>query len=67
MADKTLNIRIQLRNDTAENWTSKNPILLRIEKNAGHGAGRSTDQIIGENGDLLSFALFEMGIKSLKK
>ena len=31
MADRTLNIRIQLRNDTAENWTSKNPILLKGE------------------------------------
>ncbi|MFN3020263.1 prolyl oligopeptidase family serine peptidase [Chryseobacterium sp. TY3] len=50
-----------------EKQSCKNPILLRIEKNAGHGAGRSTDQVIGENGDLLSFALFEMGIKSLKK
>ena len=44
-----------------------NPILLRIEVNAGHGAGRSTDQVIGENTDLISFALYEMGIKSLKK
>ena len=34
---------------------------------AGHGAGRSTDQVIGENADLLSFALFEMGFKNLKK
>ena len=25
-----------------------------------HGAGRSTDQVIGENADLLSFALYEM-------
>ena len=31
MADKTLNIRIQLRNDTAENWTSANPILRKGE------------------------------------
>ena len=31
MADKTLNIRIQLRNDTAENWTTKNPLLLQGE------------------------------------
>nr|WP_228433523.1 prolyl oligopeptidase family serine peptidase [Chryseobacterium arthrosphaerae] len=41
----------------------KNPVLLRIEKNAGHGAGRATDQIISENADLISFALYEMGIK----
>lgn len=31
MADKTLNIRIQLRNDTAENWTNTNPVLLQGE------------------------------------
>jgi Serine proteases of the peptidase family S9A len=42
-----------------------NPILLRIEKNAGHGAGRSTDQVISENADLISFALYEMGIRKL--
>ncbi|WP_376749816.1 prolyl oligopeptidase family serine peptidase [Chryseobacterium culicis] len=46
-----------------EKQACKNPILLRIEKNAGHGAGRSTDQVISENADLISFALFEMGIK----
>ncbi|WP_426475394.1 prolyl oligopeptidase family serine peptidase [Chryseobacterium balustinum] len=44
-----------------------NPILLRIEKNAGHGAGRATDQVISENADLISFALYEMGIKKLGK
>ncbi|MBD8082884.1 S9 family peptidase [Chryseobacterium sp. GCR10] len=44
-----------------------NPILIRIEKNAGHGAGRATDQVISENADLLSFALYEMGVKKLGK
>ncbi|MDE5431882.1 prolyl oligopeptidase family serine peptidase [Elizabethkingia meningoseptica] len=44
----------------------KNPVLIRIETNAGHGAGRSTEQVVAENADLLSFALYEMGIKSLK-
>lgn len=43
------------------------PTLMRIEINAGHGAGRSTEQVIGENTDLLSFALYEMGIKALPK
>lgn len=43
-----------------------NPILIRIEKNAGHGAGRATSQIINENADLIGFALWEMGIKTLK-
>lgn len=31
MATKTLNTRIIMRNDTAENWTTKNPTLLKGE------------------------------------
>lgn len=50
-----------------EKQSCNNPVWVRIETNAGHGAGRSTDQVIGENADLLSFALYEMGLKSLKK
>ena len=50
-----------------EKQSCSNPVLIRIETNAGHGAGRSTDQVIGENADLLSFALYEMGFRSLKK
>lgn len=50
-----------------EKQACSNPVLLRIEKNAGHGAGRATDQVISENADLISFALFEMGIKKLGK
>lgn len=50
-----------------EKQACNNPILIRIEKNAGHGAGRSTEQVIGENADLLSFALYEMGIQQLPK
>ena len=30
----------------------------------GHGAGRSTDQVIGENTDILSFALYEIELKN---
>lgn len=37
MADKTLNTRIVLRNDTAQNWLTANPILLKGE------AGYETD------------------------
>ena len=50
-----------------EKQSCKNPILVRIEMNAGHGAGRSTEQVINENADLLSFGLYEMGIRNLKK
>jgi len=40
-----------------------NPILIRIETRAGHGAGKSTEQIIDENSDKMAFALWEMGVK----
>lgn len=43
----------------------QNPILLRIETKGGHGAGKSTEQMINENADKLSFTLWEMGIKTL--
>ena len=50
-----------------EKQSCDKPVLLRIEKNAGHGAGRSTEQIINESADKLSFALYEMGIRKLGK
>ena len=40
MADKTLNIRIQLRNDTAENWTTQNPVLLKGEMGVEFDTGK---------------------------
>lgn len=41
MADKTLNIRIQLRNDTAENWNTKNPLLLKGEMGVEIDTGKT--------------------------
>ncbi len=43
-----------------------NPTLLRIETKGGHGAGKSTEQLINENADKMSFTLYEMGIRALK-
>ena len=40
-----------------------NPTLIRIETNAGHGAGKPTEMIIQEAIDKLAFALWNMGIK----
>lgn len=37
----TLNIRIQLRNDTAENWTAQNPILLKGEMGVEIDTGKT--------------------------
>ena len=41
MANNTLNIRIQLRNDTAENWTTKNPLLLKGEMGVETDTGKT--------------------------
>lgn len=41
MANKTLNIRIQLRNDTAEKWNTENPILLKGEMGVEIDTGKT--------------------------
>ncbi|MFA7615257.1 MAG: prolyl oligopeptidase family serine peptidase [Weeksellaceae bacterium] len=40
----------------------KNPVMIRIETNAGHGAGRSTETMINEISDRFAFTLYNMGI-----
>lgn len=45
--------------------TSSNPMLIRIETNAGHGAGKPTDKIIQEQADKWAFSLYNMGYKAL--
>ena len=37
----TLNIRIQLRNDTAENWNTENPVLLKGEMGVETDTGKT--------------------------
>lgn len=39
-----------------------NPVLIRIEKNAGHGAGKPTAKILEEQADKWAFMLDEMGL-----
>jgi len=39
-----------------------NPVLIRIETKAGHGAGKPTSKIIEEYADRLSFMFYNMGI-----
>lgn len=46
-----------------ENHTGTNPVLIRIETKAGHGAGRSTKQIIAEGMDKWSFMFYNMQIQ----
>jgi prolyl oligopeptidase len=46
-----------------ENQQGDNPILIRIETSAGHGAGKPTSKIIEEAADILSFMFFNMKMK----
>lgn len=38
------------------------PVLIRIETNAGHGAGKPTGKIIDEQADIFAFTLYNMGV-----
>ncbi len=42
-----------------------NPVLIRIDVDAGHGAGKPISKTLDEQADLWSFTLYEMGIKEL--
>lgn len=44
-----------------------NPVLIRIETNAGHGAGKPVSKTIEEAADILAFSLYNMGVQSLPK
>ncbi len=48
-----------------EKQTGTNPVLIRIDINAGHGAGKSVAATIQENVDIQAFTLFNMGITKL--
>lgn len=46
-------------------YSGEKPMLIRIETNAGHGAGKPTDKIIQEQVDKWAFTLYNMGYTSL--
>lgn len=46
-----------------EKQQGANPVLIRIETKAGHGAGRSTQQVIDEEADKWSFMFYNIGLK----
>ena len=43
----------------------ENPVLIRIETNAGHGAGTPVSKRIDQYADIFGFTLFNMGFKVL--
>ncbi len=45
--------------------TGDNPVLIRIETNAGHGAGKPVSKTIEEAADIMAFTLFNMGYREL--
>lgn len=45
--------------------TGDNPVLIRIEVDAGHGAGTPISKQIQQKADAFAFALYNMGIKEL--
>ena len=44
-----------------EKHKGENPILIRIDAKAGHGAGKPTSKIIDEAADIWSFVLWNLG------
>ncbi|MFT7377699.1 MAG: prolyl oligopeptidase, partial [Sphingobacteriales bacterium] len=44
-----------------------NPVLIRVEVDAGHGAGKPTEKIIEENGDKWAFVFENLGMKPIYK
>ena len=45
-----------------EKNSGKNPVLIRIETRAGHGAGKLTSKQIEEAADIYSFIMFNLGM-----
>ena len=50
-----------------ENQSGTNPVLIRIDVNAGHGQGKPLSKTIEENADIQAFTLFNMGVENLNK
>jgi prolyl oligopeptidase len=49
-----------------EKHQGPNPVLIRIEKQAGHGAGKPTAKIIDEEADKWSFMFYNMQVEPYK-
>ncbi|MDC1464174.1 prolyl oligopeptidase family serine peptidase [Polaribacter sp.] len=48
-----------------EKQAGESPVLIRIETNAGHGAGTPVAKTIEQYADIFGFTLFSMGFKEL--
>ena len=50
-----------------EKQSCENPVLIRIETKAGHGAGKPISKMIDEAADMWSFTMYNLGMKPLVK
>ncbi len=50
-----------------EKYKGPNPVMIRIETMAGHGAGKPISKIIEEVTDMYAFAFYNVGIKDVKE
>jgi len=48
-----------------EKHVGENPVLIRIETDAGHGAGTPVSKTIEQYADIFGFTLFNMGFDIL--
>ncbi len=46
-----------------EKQKGTNPVLIRIDVKAGHGAGKPISKVIAEQADIWSFMFYNMGVK----
>ncbi|MCC7506317.1 MAG: S9 family peptidase [Saprospiraceae bacterium] len=48
-----------------EHQQGPNPVLIRIETSAGHGAGKPTSKLLEEAADVLAFMLYQMKMPTI--
>jgi prolyl oligopeptidase len=48
-----------------EKHKGANPVLIRIETDAGHGAGTPISKTIEQTADIFAFTLYNMGFNEL--
>lgn len=46
-----------------EKYKGNNPVLIRIDKMAGHGSGKPTSKLIEEYADVFSFIMYNLGME----
>lgn len=41
----------------------ENPVLIRVDVDAGHGSGKPTGKLINEQSDIFAFLFYNLGMK----